>query len=128
MKECQVIYCLAFFKTKTIMKKFLQISLMLVAFVTQAQDYNVTFSVNTSNIEVGPNGMYVGDGVLGGSDAYAMSDDHMDGVWEVTISLGAGTEGNYAFSTAQYHLQIGALKKTWEENPAGILIIIGIEY
>ena len=70
---------------------------MLVAFVTQAQDYNVTFSVNTANIEVGPNGMYVGDGVLGGSDAYAMSDDDMDGVWEVTISLGAGTEGNYAF-------------------------------
>ena len=62
------------------MKNFLQISLRLVAFVTQAQDYNVTFSVNTSNIEVGPNGMYVGDGVLGGSDAYAMSDDDMDGV------------------------------------------------
>ena len=70
---------------------------MLVAFVTQAQDYNVTFSVNTSNIEVGPNGMYVGDGVLGGSDAHAMSDDDMDGVWEVTIPLAAGTEGNYAF-------------------------------
>ena len=79
------------------MKKFLLIAFMLVAFVTQAQDYNVTFSVNTANIEVGPNGMYVGDGVLGGSDAYAMSDDDMDGVWEVTISLAAGTEGNYAF-------------------------------
>ena len=79
------------------MKKYLLLSFMLVTFVTQAQDYNVTFSVNTANIEVGPNGMYVGDGVLGGSDAYAMSDDDMDGVWEVTISLGAGTEGNYAF-------------------------------
>ena len=56
------------------------------------------FSVNTSNIEVGPNGMYVGDGVLGGLDAYAMSDDaDMDGIWEVTISLASGTEGNGAF-------------------------------
>ena len=44
------------------MKKFLQIAVMLVTFVAQAQDYNVTFSVNTSNIEVGLNGMYVGDG------------------------------------------------------------------
>ena len=51
------------------MKKVLLMSFMLIAFVTQAQDYNVTFSVNTSNIEVGPNGMYVGGGVVGGSDA-----------------------------------------------------------
>ena len=69
------------------MKKILLISFMLLGFITQAQDYNVTFKVNTSNIEVGANGMYVGDGVLGGSDAYAMSDDDMDGVWEVTVSL-----------------------------------------
>ena len=79
------------------MKKVLLMSLMLVGFITQAQDYNVTFKVNTSNIEVGPNGMYVGDGVLGGSDAYAMLDDDMHGVWEVTVSMEAGISGNYAF-------------------------------
>ena len=79
------------------MKKILQIAFVFVAFTTQAQDYNITFKVNTSNIEVGPNGMYVGDGVLGGSDAYAMSDDDMDGVWEVTVPFAAGTQGNYAF-------------------------------
>ena len=97
MKECQVIFCLAFFKIKTIMKKFLLMPIMVVTILAQAQDYNITFKVNTSNIEVGPNGMYVGDGVLGGSDAYAMSDDDMDDVWEVTISIDAGTSGNYAF-------------------------------
>ena len=71
--------------------------IMVVTILAQAQDYNITFKVNTLNIEVGPNGMYVGDGVLGGSDAYAMSDDDMDDVWEVTISIDAGTSGNYAF-------------------------------
>ena len=58
---------------------------------------NVTFSVNTENIEVGPNGIYVGGGVLGGSDAYALSDDDGDGVWVTTIALAPGTTGNYIF-------------------------------
>ena len=58
---------------------------------------NVTFSVNTENIEVGANGIYVGGGVLGGSDAYALSDDDGDGVWVTTIALAPGTTGNYAF-------------------------------
>jgi hypothetical protein len=58
---------------------------------------NVTFSVNTENIEVGANGIYVGGGVLGGSDAYALSDDDADGVWETTIALAPGTTGNYIF-------------------------------
>ena len=97
MKKCQVIFYLAFFKIKTIMKKFLLMPIMVVTILAQAQDYNVTFKVNTSNIEVGPNGMYVGDGPLGGSDAHAMSDDDMDDVWEVTVSLEAGTSGKYAF-------------------------------
>ena len=34
---------------------------------------------------------------LGGSDAYAMSDDDGDGTWTVTISLVEGTIGNYTF-------------------------------
>ena len=58
---------------------------------------NVTFSVNTENIEVGANGIYVGGGVLGGSDAYALSDDDGDGVWVTTIALAPGTTGNYIF-------------------------------
>ena len=61
--------------------------------------YDVTFSVNTANIEggVGQNGMYVGGGVLGGANAYAMSDEDGDGTWVTVISLAAGTTGNYIF-------------------------------
>jgi hypothetical protein len=59
--------------------------------------YNVTFSVNTSNITVGENGMYVGGGVLGGATAYAMSDEDEDGTWVVTVPMEEGTSGNYTF-------------------------------
>ena len=61
------------------------------------QTYNVTFSVNTANITVGENGMYLGGGIIGPANAYAMSDDDGDGVWTVTISMGEGTTGNYIF-------------------------------
>jgi hypothetical protein len=57
----------------------------------------VTFTVNTANIEVGENGMYVGGGVLGNALAYAMTDDDADGTYEVTVNLDQGTTGNYIF-------------------------------
>ena len=59
--------------------------------------FDVTFSVNTANIVVSENGIFLGGGVLGGSDAYAMADDDGDGTWTVTISLLEGTQGNYTF-------------------------------
>ena len=61
------------------------------------QTYNVTFSVNTANIEVGENGMYIGGGIIGDAWAYAMSDEDGDGVWTTTLSMGEGTTGNYIF-------------------------------
>jgi hypothetical protein len=68
--------------------------------------YDVTFSVNTANIVegVGENGMFVGGGVLGGANAYAMSDDDGDGTWTVTVALLEGLTGNYTFvnSTSNY--------------------------
>ncbi len=70
---------------------------IVFAFSCAAATTNVTFSVNTENIEVGANGIYVGGGVLGGSDAYALSDDDGDGVWVTTLALAPGTTGNYAF-------------------------------
>ena len=39
-----------------------------------SNDFTVTFRLNTSNITVGPNGMYAGGGVLGGADAVALTD------------------------------------------------------
>ena len=58
---------------------------------------DVTFSVNTANITVGANGMYLGGGVIGGANAVALSDADSDGTWEATVSLAQGTTGNYVF-------------------------------
>jgi hypothetical protein len=62
-------------------------------------DFIVTFSVNTANITVGPNGMYAGGGMIGGSDALALSDPDGDGVWTGDTLLpgtGAGSR-NFVF-------------------------------
>ena len=59
--------------------------------------HDLTLEVNTSNIEVGPNGMYAGGGVLGDAQAVALSDDDADGIWSATISVLEGTSGNYTF-------------------------------
>jgi len=66
-------------------------------YVNNVETFDVTFSVNTENIQVGELGMYAGGGVLGGANAYAMSDDDGDGTWTVTIALNEGTTGNYIF-------------------------------
>ena len=59
--------------------------------------HDLTLEVNTANIEVGPNGMYAGGGVLGDAQAVALADDDADGVWSATISVLEGTSGNYIF-------------------------------
>ena len=59
--------------------------------------FNVTFNVDTNNVVVGDNGMFLGDGIFGGSNAIAMSDDDGDGIWSVTVELAEGATGNYAF-------------------------------
>ena len=67
------------------------------AFTCAAAQANVTFTVNTANITVGDNGMYLGGGVFGGATAHAMSDADGDGTWEVTVAMDLGTTGNYIF-------------------------------
>jgi hypothetical protein len=59
--------------------------------------HDLTFNVNTQNIEVGPNGMYAGGGFLGDATALPLSDDDGDGVWNATISVLEGTSGNFTF-------------------------------
>ena len=41
--------------------------------------------------------MFAGGGVLGGSNALQLYDDDGDDVWEATVPLLEGTEGNYAY-------------------------------
>jgi hypothetical protein len=64
---------------------------------TELETFDLTFEVNTANIEVGPNGMYAGGGALGDAQAVAMSDDDADGIWSATISVNEGFSGNYVF-------------------------------
>ncbi len=56
--------------------------------------HDVTFSVNTQNITVADNGMFLGGGKFGGPDGFAMTDDDNDGVYEVTRPI-------YTFTTQQ---------------------------
>ena len=59
--------------------------------------WQLTMTVNTANITVGENGMFLGGGYFGGANAYPMSDDDGDGTWEVTVEVVDGASGNYAF-------------------------------
>jgi hypothetical protein len=62
----------------------------------QAVRHDVTFTVGTADIEVGANGMFIGGGLMGGSNGHAMADNG-DDTHSVTISVPEGTAGNYAF-------------------------------
>ena len=61
------------------------------------QDFNVTLSVNASQITVGPNGLYAGGGILGGANAIPLSDPDGDSIWTGVALIDSGANGNYAF-------------------------------
>ena len=57
------------------MKKYLSIVLVCLSYFGFAQtNYVVTFKVNTANITVGSNGLYLGGGVIGGANAIQLTD------------------------------------------------------
>ena len=80
--------------------------------------HDVTFSVNTDNINVGPNGMYVGGGFLGGSDAYALTDNG-DNNWSTTVSLAEGTSGHWVFFNSPTHGGDWGTKENLDGLPCG---------
>ena len=85
-----------------------------------ATTYNVTLTVNTANITVGPNGMYVGGGFLGGSDGLQMTDADGDGTWEVaTVTAGTGPN-YYAFFNSPSHGSDWGTKEVLTGQPCGI--------
>ena len=84
------------------MKKLLAF-LACIPFSLLAQNYNVTFQVNTANITVGANGIYAGGGVLGGSNAVALSDPDADGIWEGTAVVNGANGGNFVFFNSPSH-------------------------
>ena len=62
------------------------------------EEYLLSFAVNSSNIEVGENGLYVGGGIFGGADALKLNDSNEDGIWTGdTLLRGSGGVRNFAF-------------------------------
>ena len=80
------------------MRKYLAIVLVCLSYMGFAQtNYVVTFKVNTANITVGSNGLYLGGGVIGGANAVQLSDPDGNGVYEGTDTLSGAGGGNFVF-------------------------------
>ena len=63
----------------------------------QQTDFAVTFMVNTANITVGANGLYLGGGVIGGANAVQLLDPDGDGIYVGTDTLNGSNGGNFIF-------------------------------
>ena len=61
------------------MKKTILILLVIFHSLSISAQTEVTFTVNTANITVGDNGMYLGGGIFNSAIAHEMSDDDGDG-------------------------------------------------
>ena len=60
-------------------------------------DFVVTFMVNTANITVGMNGLYLGGGVIGGANEIQLADPDGDGIYVGTDTLNGANGGNFIF-------------------------------
>ena len=99
------------------MRKYLALVLLCVPFLGFSQtSYVVTFKVNTANITVGSNGLYLGGGVIGGANAVQLTDPDGNGVYEGTDTLSGAGGGNFIF------LNSPANAADWgtKENLAGL--------
>jgi hypothetical protein len=81
-----------------------------------AATHVVTFKVNTANITVGPNGIYVGGGLYGSATGLALSDPDADGIWEGTDTLAGDGLGKFRFLNSPANSQNWAT----QENIAGL--------
>jgi hypothetical protein len=64
---------------------------------TLATRHDVTFNVDTNNIEVGTEGMWLGGGIMGSGKAHQLFDENGDGVYTRVLSMLEGTTGNWVF-------------------------------
>jgi len=93
----------------------LMLALPMLGFA-QTNDHVVTFKVNTANITVGSNGLFLGGGVIGGANAIQLTDADGNGVYEGTDTLNGSAGGNFIF------LNNAANASDWgtKENLAGL--------
>jgi hypothetical protein len=99
------------------MKKIYALLMLALPMLGFAQTTHVvTFKVNTANITVGPNGLFLGGGIFGGSNAIQMTDADGNGVWEVTDTVDGVNQGNFIF----FNSPTGAADWATKENLAGL--------
>ncbi|MGD2003355.1 MAG: lamin tail domain-containing protein [Flavobacteriales bacterium] len=79
-------------------------------------DFVVTFMVNTANITVGSNGLYLGGGVIGGANAVQLLDPDGDGIYVGTDTLNGSNGGNFIFLNSPSNASDWGTK----ENLAGL--------
>jgi len=99
------------------MKKIYALMMLCLPMIGFAQtNHLVTFKVNTANITVGANGLYLGGGVIGMANAVQLTDPDGNGVYEGTDSLSGAGGGNFIF------LNSPANDSDWgtKENLAGL--------
>ena len=63
---------------------FVFIFAVVLAVGAGAQSATVTFNVNMSEQTVAESGVYLGGGVMGGHDAYQLTDDDGDGIQRIS--------------------------------------------
>lgn len=80
------------------MKKIYALLMLALPMLGFAQTTHVvTFKVNTANITVGANGLFLGGGVIGGANAVQLTDPDGNGVYEGTDTLDGTAGGNFIF-------------------------------
>jgi hypothetical protein len=80
------------------MKKIYALLMLALPMLGFAQTAHVvTFKVNTANITVGANGLFLGGGVIGGANAVQLTDPDGNGVYEGTDTLDGTGGGNFIF-------------------------------
>ena len=80
------------------MKKIYALLMLALPMLGFAQTTHVvTFKVNTANITVGANGLFLGGGVIGGANAVQLTDPDGNGVYEGTDTLAGTGGGNFIF-------------------------------
>ena len=75
------------------MKKIYALLMFIIPLMGYAQNIHVvTFKVNTANITVGPNGLFLGGGIIGGANEVQLLDPDGNGIYEGTRRKGNGVK------------------------------------
>jgi hypothetical protein len=102
------------------MKKIYALLMLCLPMLGFAQtSHDVTFKVNTANITVGPNGLYLGGGIIGGANAVQLTDPDGNGVYEGTHTLTGAGGGKFIFLNSPANANDYGTKENLAGLPCG---------